>query len=97
MSTTHEEAKEIYRKRDILVHALAALPVIGPDDLAQTDRGARCIVASDLWAKCSEETRKILLNDKHPWVRSCAELSLLNLNTNGPMYLKEFGKSEVAL
>lgn len=95
MSITNEQTKEKYRQRDILVRSLAALPIISPSVLIGVDRPGRCIVASDLWGKCAEETREILLNDIHPWVRSCAEISLREPK-HEPMYFTFNSNGEVS-
>lgn len=69
------EIEEIYRVRKLKVAALSRLPEVDASDLLEMDRLGLCMVASDLWTKCTPAARARLLNDAHPHVRSCASLS----------------------
>lgn len=74
---TPPELKTLYAVREKLVAAAAARGVVNPADLTELDRLGRCSIASDHWTLCTAETRTALLEDKHHFVRACADISQL--------------------
>jgi hypothetical protein len=77
MSITPEEAKELFRLRDIRLAELTAKASVELCDLDGLDRTGKCRVAGELWGKCSLDVKHALLCDAHHIVRSTAEMSVM--------------------
>lgn len=67
--------RELYAVRRAEVAQLSLQSVVSTTDLGRLDRGARFMVASKLFAKCSSDAQHALLHDDHHTVRSAARLA----------------------
>jgi hypothetical protein len=67
---------QLYRLREAEIEALSAAHVITEANLRDLDRLGRLMVAEGLFEKCDEAARYALIHDDHPHVRSCAKISM---------------------
>ncbi|MGW9760573.1 hypothetical protein ACUXSM_007454, partial [Burkholderia sp. 132550021-2] len=74
-SMPHHLTYLLYQLRETEVGRLSRSSEVAVADLQDLDRGARAVVASMLFGKCSNDARNFLLNDEHSHVRSCAAIS----------------------
>lgn len=69
-----EEAREVYRLRELEVGALSKQSVITVADIQTLEWGGRFAIANEHLDKCDEQARHALLHDQHHGVRSAASL-----------------------
>lgn len=74
-SMPHHVTYLLYQLRETEVGRLSRSSEVAVADLQALDRGARAVVASMLFGKCTNDARNFLLNDEHSHVRSCAVIS----------------------
>ena len=68
--------ERLYAVRSVWLKYLKSKQVIRPNDTLMLDKLGRCDLANQAWSKCDANTRKLLLNDPHHYVRSCATLAM---------------------
>lgn len=74
---TPDEAVELYRLRDLDVHALQGKAVITADDITQLDRLGKFAIAVQCFDQCDARAQLALTTDVHHGVRAAAVLSAL--------------------
>lgn len=77
-----DEFTALYKLRDEQVERLGAQAEISVVDVCRMDRLGRFSIAQNLFERCSNEARQVLLND-HPHVTAAARTALRRMETAG--------------
>lgn len=67
---TPDQAKELYRLRDLDVLAVQAKPTITLSDIESLERMGKFRIANETFDKCDAEAKEALRNDPHHGVRA---------------------------
>jgi hypothetical protein len=75
ISRSPAQIQELVDAREAKIRVLLQMSSIDLNDVEGLDCGGLTLVANDLWAVCTIEVRKLLLNHEHHFVRSCANIA----------------------
>lgn len=75
---TQSEIDQMYRDQSRLVSDTLKLSSVNPKSLKNLNRIGKVFLIERGWDKCTEDTKRLLSQDEHHFVRSCASVAISN-------------------